>query len=1457
MIRGAALMPTEVQIPGVIGGKKPFRIGETDPNAQWNSGEADPAKDAARAAAPPDQKFPENLFNHVQDTAKSIDTGWYLSNEPRVWENAVMNAFRIALLSPRKDFSWNAIHYQDVADLPHTATANDYFHRLENRRRAWNTVTKGEQYGHARYAKQLKKLSKRILEMYPDLSPEDAEGVAFDVLGNILKHSETAFIAAMQRNPKKYDAESGKWIDPPTSLQVYSRGLDLVNDQLAEKLDKKAAGRLAFTGLTQIANVDDYIHEAKSAFQPGSRHTDLKPEDLDHARNASKHMPKAGYGAFIYGHLQAIQNVSEHIPALAKAAHDDVVKHGGGGHHFRNKALALGIKGMNSKVCSFAWLLLAPRTSQLGTMDTHMTRFLSGSEATNTFIPGIDDAAAGKPLTYYAFERMLKAVRDDLGYSELPLGQFQWVIWDFVRRGDNPEDVGSEHRAISVDPAQWKPVADVKWPQTATRKSDPRWHPPEWMRPAMAARVKALYDYMVEHGGNGLSNHPDPENPKPLRQPFDYLNLASKTQGKSTKPKMTEDGEEIPYVPPVAPDVDLVAGGYQQHPTVKRPGLPPIFAEPPMSQTAAAGDPLGVYEEDLWDDWNNAPEQDHGGPPAEWERYEADDDELHNTPAGLVEPMRKRRPSEGDEWGRLTYVAKIPRTFITSQVAETVEEKKFIKDALEGYDDAEREDRESKVYAGSRTYEAQEGLGKYPSSYDLIHIAAALGNCAELEYYDSAVEDFTTNYRVATTQNNFTIAASMMRTIQKHTGDDATAMVAGLMYLEDNGYEHAMETVDDLHLASMIQAMKTADMTPGDIASQLQTELEDHENVPNFRFVFYKGVLNVQDYHHNLGYQDLLAEILKDHNKDLSDDNVQDDEIASGDISTRNGELDIELKSLADNDIQNHALHAIHEWADGINLVGDISHVASGHKVDMRPATGRDMITQPPENIVRDEDPMSSTYGQAWVVEHRDLGDEEEISFLSHISSFQIEAATPEEVINMIATTDLAEGSKWDLANPGGRDRILAALESSAALNPNTRVFFRYLTSFLKKQWPEWSDEHDRRWVFDRAVRNVERLAEIIPKLKANNIKFDVNQHGSPALAVSAAEEAVSHIEQMERLKNDPWDSQAIHTTQNGFHIYPITTHEDLEREGELMGHCIGGYNDQLDRGNKFFSVRDKHGLPHASMHTTPDGEPLEFFGRSNHEPKPEYKEAMLDFARAKGGLDYDGHDWGHMREDPADEPQVPHPDEHDPYIDNHVIEEFQHPPDARDPEELQAWMKSHDYGRWLPDHAFDNDQQPYYDDEIGWTVSAPLDEAEEYYMGTATDDILQELDEHPVRDIDNTHPDWQHWVHHLGDMGHLNYLQNRHYNWAPTHKDQHLSFLQPHPDYTPQQNELLRQGMERAKKLEQHVVNGMWNRQPPAQQTLPVPGLDEHGRGVADWEVYNQDRAPGAVPAAATFGFQ
>lgn len=153
------------------------------------------------------------------------------------------------------------------------------------------------------------------------------------------------------------------------------------------------------------------------------------------------------YGAFMGTHLKSISQISQHADEILDAALADVREHDATGHHFRHAVLALNVPGVGPKVCSFAWLLLQPLTSQLATIDVHMMDVL-----------GHNYEKEMNNRDYFKFEREFRAGLDAAGYGHLPLGAAQWGMWDYKRTGPGSHQ---DHSAMRVlDP---KPHQEVNW----------------------------------------------------------------------------------------------------------------------------------------------------------------------------------------------------------------------------------------------------------------------------------------------------------------------------------------------------------------------------------------------------------------------------------------------------------------------------------------------------------------------------------------------------------------------------------------------------------------------------------------------------------------------------------------------------------------------------------------------------------------------------------------------------------------------------------------------------------------------------------------------------------------------------------------------------------------------------------------------------------------------------------
>ena len=66
-------------------------------------------------------------------------------------------------------------------------------------------------------------------------------------------------------------------------------------------------------------------------------------------------------------------------------------------------------------------------------------------------------------------------------------------------------------------------------------------------------------------------------------------------------------------------------------------------------------------------------------------------------------------------------------------------------------------------------------------------------------------------------------------------------------------------------------------------------------------------------------------------------------------------------------------------------------------------------------------------------------------------------------------------------------------------------------------------------------------------------------------------------------------NKEVVYDFGNGFTIVDIMTENDLEVEGNKMGHCVGGYCDAVAEGDVFiYSLRDKRNEPHATIEVRP-----------------------------------------------------------------------------------------------------------------------------------------------------------------------------------------------------------------------------------------------------------------------------
>lgn len=390
----------------------------------------------------------------VADTARLLEREWaYLNqNDPGElarMKAAIVQAFRTVILSPKKELKWNAIHAQDLATVPPEETNPRRFYETINKAREdWNVARGHDRFGHVPYMKYLNRLTNVLYQRDPKAGFPAAQQAAKDLIFDWVREEQ-----------EKLADEDPKGLKPDFQIQAAANyGVEeRLKTYLAEhqpKLDKAMTKQHKQYFKGNPINTDEFA-------PPEYYRAAAQVPDTSQLQEPGPELDVAKYQGFMNNHLVQLAQVGDHVDEILKAALEDVHQHDGTGHHFRAAVMQLGIPGISNKTCSFAWLLLAPMTSELGTIDVHMMDILGHDEKDMT------------TRDYYGYERMLAAARDAAGYAHIPLGQFQWGMWDYKRTGPGTHQ---DHQAIAVenptDPmsseTHWYPNMYQTW-----------WKPPE------------------------------------------------------------------------------------------------------------------------------------------------------------------------------------------------------------------------------------------------------------------------------------------------------------------------------------------------------------------------------------------------------------------------------------------------------------------------------------------------------------------------------------------------------------------------------------------------------------------------------------------------------------------------------------------------------------------------------------------------------------------------------------------------------------------------------------------------------------------------------------------------------------------------------------------------------------------------------------------------------------------
>lgn len=102
-------------------------------------------------------------------------------------------------------------------------------------------------------------------------------------------------------------------------------------------------------------------------------------------------------------------------------------------------------------------------------------------------------------------------------------------------------------------------------------------------------------------------------------------------------------------------------------------------------------------------------------------------------------------------------------------------------------------------------------------------------------------------------------------------------------------------------------------------------------------------------------------------------------------------------------------------------------------------------------------------------------------------------------------------------------------------------------------------------------------------------------------------------------LKDTDDDIETIHDFLDGTRIVRLKTKSALQREGFLMGHCVGGYSIE-NMNQHIYSYRDAKNMPHATFEVQrQNNEIMQIKGKGNGPIHPKYIHPILAFLQTIG----------------------------------------------------------------------------------------------------------------------------------------------------------------------------------------------------------------------------------------------
>jgi hypothetical protein len=216
----------------------------------------------------------------------------------------------------------------------------------------------------------------------------------------------------------------------------------------------------------------------------------------------------------------------------------------------------------------------------------------------------------------------------------------------------------------------------------------------------------------------------------------------------------------------------------------------------------------------------------------------------------------------------------------------------------------------------------------------------------------------------------------------------------------------------------------------------------------------------------------------------------------------------------------------------------------------------------------------------------------------------QITIQQLQEVVESLAGKQKYEPTRREMAAannwtdvPGMPEWVLLQAKKYRKKKVQQETSWPEVPEGLRLKFPPYEFEYE--WpiqVLGRAGWSLSVIGPVLNQI-ADWVRNTGAQLASYDMATAKAASDKWHEEQAAQGAGQGYqDKLVVYTFANGWTIQEVRTENDLEVEGNLMGHCVGSYCNYVARGDSaIFSLRDQKNEPHVTIEVKPP---------SAHEPE-------------------------------------------------------------------------------------------------------------------------------------------------------------------------------------------------------------------------------------------------------------